>query len=170
MPGALAAERRGAYFCCNVWWKVFGPCFFFPLSSWHVKKRCTCIIYIRLRNLLTCRFSWWLEFEPCFLVIFEGHPKGMSGLHGRGRSRGGMWVSGAIWPRGKVSSGEGCSVGKEWKEVVLTDLYTFACLIGRGQRHWLALPMQMGVVRLLGRIQLSERGVGAWLEDTSVCV
>ena len=103
-------------------------------------------------------------------MIFEGHPKGMSGLHGRGRSHGGMWVSGAIWPRRKVSSGEGCSIGKEWKEVVLTDLYTFACFISRGQRHCLALPMQMGVVRLPGRIQLSERGVGAWLEDTSVCV
>ena len=54
--------------------------------------------------------------------------------------------------------------------MVLTDLNTFACFIGRGQRHCLALPMQMGVVRLPGRIQLSERGVGAWLEDTSVCV
>ena len=89
--------------------KGFWPIFLFSTLLMTCDKKMH-LHYLRLRNSLTCRFSWWLEFEPCFLVIFEGHPKGMSGLHG-GRSHGGMWVSGAIWPRRKVSSGEGCSVG-----------------------------------------------------------
>ena len=111
-----------------------------------------------------------LSLSHAFLWSLRGTLKGCRDfMAGEGRAAACGWVV-LFGQEGRWVQESGCSVGKEWKEVVLTDLYTFACLIGRGQRHWLALPMQMGVVRLLGRIQLSERGVGAWLEDTSVCV